>query len=399
MTPTTHGVRKAHEVAQTLLAPIARDADRDGRLPDHVIPALGDAGLIGMRLEREHEGGGASTLAQCLAAEAIGAVDGSVRGFLAVQSGLVLAPLAHFARDDVRDPWLGPLREGRAIGAFALTEPGAGSDVGAIATRIEDDGDHVRITGTKWWITNGGIADVILVFGSVDPSARTKGLACYAVPADAEGLTREAMPGHELGHRASDHAILQFDGVRVPKAHRLGGERDGFRVAMAGLAEGRLHVAAGAVGIQQGCMDACIDIARSRRQFGKRIGDLQQVGAELADMHVRVETSRLLVHHAARLRDQGQPAAAEVAAAKLHATEAALDTTRAAIQVHGARGYTDAYPIERHYRDAIALTIYEGTSHVQRVILARQLLGKDRGGPSTNDKTTDTQNANDKATT
>ena len=369
---------RAADFAREVLAPVAQAADRAGALPDHVIPALGEAGLIAAPLQRDAGGGGASTLASMCMAEEIGAVDGNVRGFLAVQTGLVCVPLWTFGTEAQHRAWLPGLLAGTAIGSFALTEPGAGSDVGAIATTARPDGADVVIDGEKVWITNGMDADVFLVFAQTDPALRTRGLACYLVPADADGLSRSPMPGNELGHRASTHARLRFAGLRVPASARLGAEREGFRVAMNGLAFGRLHVAAGAVGIQRACTAASVAHARTRRQFGQRIGDFQQVGATLASMATTLDASRLLVHHAARLRDMGQPAAeAAASAAKLYATEAAVRTATAAIQLHGARGYTDELPMERHLRDALALTIYEGTSNVQRVILARHLLGKD----------------------
>ena len=360
-------------------APHAREADRAGHFSKDVVLELGRRGLLGAALPVHAGGGGATNLADCLIAEEIGAVDGSVRGFLAVQIGLVASTLANHGLTEHQEPWLPGLLSGEVIGCYALTEEEAGSDVGAIGTRVRDDGGHVVIDGEKVWITNGGVADVALVFGSADPNRGTKGLECWVVPTDARGLTRERMPGKELGHRASDHARLTFDGVRIPKSQRLGPAFGGFRVAMDALEHGRLNVAAGAVGIQRACLEACAGFARKRRQFGRRIGDFQQVGATLAEMATTLECSRLLTYHAARLRDRDFANAGAVSAAKLCATEGALRAAKDAIQIHGSRGYTDLLALERHYRDAIGLTIYEGTSNVQRLILARRLLGKDDG--------------------
>lgn len=370
---------RARAFAAAHVAPVARTLDREARFARELVTALGSAGLIGATVPAADGGGGASHLAGCLIAEELGAVDGSIRGFLAVQRGLVIQPFLDHAPAPHRERWLAGLLAGTAIGACCLTEPEAGSDLGGMRTTIREDGDDVVIDGEKVWITNGNVADVLLVFGSVDPALRTRGLECYLVPADTPGLTREPMPGNDLGHRASDHAHVVFDGVRVPKGNRFGPEKGGYGVAMAGLGDGRLNVAAGAVGAHRACFELSRDFARTRRQFGKRIGDFQQVGAAVADMYVALTQSRLLVYHAARLADRGDDPAAAVSAAKLAATEAALDAARHAIQIHGSRGYSDELPLERHYRDLVALTIYEGTSHIQRVILARHLLGKDEG--------------------
>ena len=367
---------RARQFARETVAPVARGLDRARTFSRDLVRQLGAAGLIGAGLPKPH-GGGASHLARCLIAEELGAIDGSIRGFHAVQSGLVLAPLLRYGDDAQQARWLAPLIAGEAIGAFALTESEAGSDVGAIGTTVKIEGDDAVIDGEKIWITNGGVADVILVFAQAAPDKRTKGLACWLVPADTPGLTREPVDGEELGHRSSDHARLTFENVRVPLANRLGPEHGGFGVAMHGLASGRLNVAAGAVGALRACLEASIAHAQTRRQFGKRIGDFQQVGATLAEMSVDLRAARLLVHDAARQRSQGTSADEAVSAAKLFATEAALRGATQALQLHGNRGYTDALPIERHYRDLVALTIYEGTSNIQKVILARALLGRD----------------------
>jgi butyryl-CoA dehydrogenase len=367
----------AERFAREEAAPLAQGADRAGKMPAGLVHRMGDLGLLGVSLPAAHGGGGGTALAYALVSEEIGRVDGSLRGFLAVQGGLVAHVLARLATEDVRHRWLPGLVAGKTIGCFALTEPEAGSDAGAVRTHIREDGDDVVIDGEKHWITNGTIAQVALVFGSVDPAARTKGIEGYVVPTATHGFRATPMEGHPLGHRASDHARIVLDGVRVPKSHRLGEPRSGFRAAMSGLDLGRLSVAAGAVGIQAECLDLSVAHARSRRQFGQRIGDFQQVGAALASMRIALEASRLLVHHAARTIDRGASSTAETSAAKVHATEAAVDAARTALRLHGARGYDDLLPIERHYRDAVALTIYEGTSEIQRVILARDLLGKD----------------------
>ncbi len=372
---------KAERFAREEVAPRSREADRSGRFPADLVPRMGALGLLAAPIAREDGGGGASTLAYALISEEVGRVDGSVRGFLAVHGGLATQTVARFGTPEQRRRWLPDMIAGKAVGCFAVTERGAGSDVAAIATRAHEERDYVVLDGEKVWITNGTVARIALVFATVDPAAGSKGIECFFVPTDAPGFLAEPMPGHATGHRASDHARITLSGVRVPTSARLGVARGGFKVAMAGLDQGRLSVAAGAVGIQAACLDLSLERARTRRQFGKRIGDFQQVGAALAEMRVSLEASRLLVHHAARLVDRGEPATVEVSSAKLFATESALTAATAALKIHGASGYSDECPVERHWRDAIGLTIYEGTSEIQRWILARHLLGKE-GAPA-----------------
>ncbi len=369
--------KKAATFAHDVLAPRVRASDREGRFDREVVLRMGEAGLIGAALAPEAGGGGASNLSAALIAEEFGAVDSSARGFLAVQGGLVARTLAQFGTPAQKERWLPDLLSGRSMGAFALTEPEAGSDAASIRTRVKKDGADWLLEGEKIWITNGSVADVLLVFATAEPGTRSKGIQCWLVPGTARGIRREQMAGRELGHRSSDHAQLRFDNVRVHADQLVGPERGGFKAAMHGLLHGRLNVAAGAVGIHRACLETCVTYARTRRQFGQRIGDFQQVGSTLAEMHVSLEASRLLTHHAARVMDRGLDGTAAVSAAKLHATETALRVTAQAIQVHGSRAYTDALPLERFYRDIIALTIYEGTSNIQRVMLARHLLGKD----------------------
>lgn len=374
--------RTARDTALEHIAPVVREADRTATFSREIVRALGRAGLIAPSLPESAGGCGASTLADVLVAEEIGAVDGSARGFLAVQGGLVASALARAGSSAQRERWLPALLEGEQIGCYALTENGAGSDVSALETRVRIEGDEAILDGSKIWITNGGVADVALVFATADPTKRHRGLECWIVPTDVRGFSAAPMPGRELGHRASDHARVTLEGVRVPISHRLGAPGQGFAIAMRALEHGRLHVAAGAVGAHRACLDQCVDFARTRRQFGRRVGDFQQVSATIADLAVSLEASRLLVHQAARLRDRGMDDPASVAAAKLHATEQAVAAAATSLQLIGARAYTDELPVERHYRDLVALTIYEGTSNIQRLILARGLLGKEEAGES-----------------
>lgn len=352
---------RARATARDVLAPRARQADEDARFDADVVRELGRRGLLDERL---------SALATVLVAEELGRVDSSVRGFVTVQAGLVAHCLAEWGTPVQREAWLPRLRSGAAIGCYALTEPEAGSDARSIQTRASD-GDGWTLSGTKHWITNGTIADIAVVFAAADA-----GLTAFVVPTATPGIDRREMPGVDLGHRASSHAFLTLRDVRLPADAVLGGVGRGFEVAMSALGVGRLGVAAGAVGVLQACLDASVAYARHRRQFGRRIGDFQMVQAALADMAADLAAGRLLVREAACLRDAGRDNARHVATAKLFCTEAALRGADQAILLHGARGYSSEYPVERYWRDAKGMQIYEGTSHVQRIILARHLLGR-----------------------
>jgi len=359
------------------LAPAARRADEEGAFDGTRVPLLGEAGLLGGPIDPAHGGRGWTHVQWALALMELGAVDSSWRGFATVQTCLCGMLIERFGTDAQRSALLPGLTSGRAIFAYALTEPEAGTDVASLRTTATADGDGWQLHGTKHWITNGGVADHIVVFANADPDAGKNGMACFLVAGDAAGLKREPMEGQELGHRASDHATLKFDGVRVGPDDVVGGVGGGFDVAMGGLGEGRLGVAAGAVGIQQAALDACLDWTRTRRQFGRRIGDFQLVQSDLAEMHAALESTRLLTLKAAWQRDHGEDNHRAVSVAKWAACEAAVMAADKAVLLHGARGYTSAYPVERLLRDAKGLQIYEGTAHIQRIIIARDLLGKE----------------------
>jgi butyryl-CoA dehydrogenase len=373
---------RIRDFARAELAPRAREADERGIFGRDLVPKLGATGVLGAVLPKDAGGSGWSRVAWALAMEELGAVDTSWRGFATVQGALCGRVLAEAASDEQKRGHVPALARGEKIYAFAITEEGAGTDLGALRTTAETDGAGWRIRGEKIWTTNGGVADRILVFATHDPALRHKGISCFLVDGKAEGLRREKMPGRELGHRGSDHARLVFDGVRVSPADLVGAKGAGFGVAMSALETGRLGVAAGAVGVHRACLDACLDFARRRRQFGKRIGDFQLLQGVLAEMHARLEASRLLVLKAARLADLRRPHAREVSVAKYAAVENAVYAANEAVLFLGSRGYTNESPVERHLRDIKGMQIYEGTSHIQRVIIARDLLGEDQGDAS-----------------
>jgi alkylation response protein AidB-like acyl-CoA dehydrogenase len=366
----------ARDFAQAEVAPLARHMDEQGRMSRGLVERLAQLGFLGAPLPPSMGGQGWDAMALALIYEELGRADSSVRGFMTVHTSLVALAILQWGTEAQRAECLPRLASGEWIGCYCLTEPNAGSDAAGIETTARPDGDGFVLNGEKIWITNGGIADLAIVFTTRDPAARHKGLSAFVVSMNTPGLARSKMPGRELGHRASDHALVKFTDCRVPRDALLGGEADGFRVAMSALDHGRLGVAAGALGLAQACLDASVDFARSRRQFGQRIGDFEMIQATLADMAADVDAARLLVYRAAWLQSQGQPARRETSIAKLFATEAALRAASEAVLVHGGRGYSNEYPVERYYRDIKGLQIYEGTSHIQRLVIARDLVGK-----------------------
>jgi len=367
----------ARRLAAEVVEPIARAADADRRFPREAVAALAKEGLLGATLAKEHGGLGWDAVQMTLAYEELGRVDQSVRGFLTVHLSLVAQCLAATASPAQRKAWLPRLASGEVLGAYALTEKDAGSDAAALATRAERHGSGWRLHGEKVWITNGLSAGLILVFATVDPALRHKGVTAFLVRGDAKGLVRERMAGIELGHRASEHATLRFDGVEVGDGDVVGEVGGGFAVAMGGLDHGRLGVAAGAVGLLQACLDLVTDFARTRRQFGKRIGDFQMVQERVADLACDTDAARLLAHRAAWMAVRGEKRTKEVSMAKLFATEAACRWSAEAVLLHGSRGYSNERPVERHFRDAPGLRIYEGTSLIQRIVIAREILGRE----------------------
>ena len=368
---------RASAFAEQEVAPVAREADEKGEFPRHLVKRMGELGFLAGPIEPEYGGSGMDYVGYALLCEELGRVDSSVRGFLTVHTSLVSLCIRDWGTEEQKRHYLPRLATGEWIGCYALTEPNAGSDAASMETMAREEGDSYVLNGEKIWITNGTSAHVAIVFASRDRSARHKGICAFVVETDTPGFQRKPMAGKELGHRASEHAHITFKECRVPKSALLGAPGDGFKVAMSALDRGRLGVAAGAVGVAQACLDACVAFARERRQFGQRIADFQMIQATLADMATDVEAARLLVYRAAWVKDQGLPATKATSIAKLFATEAAMKAASEAVLMHGNRGYSNEYPVERYYRDIKGLQIYEGTSHIQRVIIARELVGRD----------------------
>ncbi len=379
LTPAQKRIQaQAREFAEQEVAPAARIADEKGEFPIHLVKRMGELGFLAGPIEPEYGGSAMDYVSHALLCEELGRADSSVRGFLTVHTSLVSLCIQDWGSEIQKSRYLPLLATGEWIGCYALTEPEAGSDVASMETTAREEGDHYVLNGEKIWITNGLSANVAIVFASKDRSARHRGICAFIVEPDTRGFHREPMPGKELGHRASEHAYIMFKECRVPKSALLGAPGEGFKVAMSALDRGRLGVAAGAVGVAQACLDACIAYATQRHQFGQRIADFEMIQATLADMAADVEAARLLVYRAAWVKDQGLPATKATSIAKLFATEAALRAASEAVLLHGNRGYSNEYPVERYYRDIKGLQIYEGTSHIQRIIIARELVGREK---------------------
>jgi hypothetical protein len=362
----------ARSFARERLAPGAAAWEAAGRLPPEILRELGELGFLGMTVDPAWGGAGADHVAYALALMEIAAGDGSVSTVMSVQNAPVCALLAAHGTDAQKERWLQPLAEGAVIGAFALTEPQAGSDAAGLTTRAVRRGDRFVLNGAKQFITSGSIAKVAIVFAVTDPTAGKRGISAFLVPTDAPGYVVGRVE-HKMGQKASDTCALRLEDLEVPEANLLGGEGQGLAMALSGLEQGRIGIAAQSVGMATAALDCALGYARERRQFGKPIVEHQAVAFRLAELATRLEAARQLVLHAAARRDAGQPCLKEACMAKLFASETAEAVCSGAIQTLGGYGYLCDYPLERIYRDVRVCQIYEGTSDVQKLIIARQL--------------------------
>src|SRR6266496_1099707 len=363
----------AREFAAREIAPQARDWDRAEEIDRSLVPKLAAAGYLGAGWEEEYAGSGLDTLSYALVVEELGKADSSVRGIVSVNVGLVGKTIARFGTEEQKREWLPKLASGEGLGCYALTEPGCGSDAAALVTRAQrDDGGWV-LTGSKTFITLGAWASVALVFARTGGEG-PKGITCFLVPTDAAGFEARPING-KLGLRAQDTSELSLDSVRVSDESRLGELGGGFRVAMSALDVGRISLAAGCVGIAQGCLDASVEYAHERRAFGKPIAAFQLVQELIAEIGVETEAARLLTWRAAALADAHEQHTIESSVAKLYASEAAVRAANNAVQVFGGYGYIDEYPVGKYLRDARVTTLYEGTSQIQKLIIGRALTG------------------------
>jgi alkylation response protein AidB-like acyl-CoA dehydrogenase len=367
----------ARELAATFtnreIVPHATAWDRAERVDRGVVKRLGELGFLGLTIPQRWGGSGGDHLTYCLVLEELGRGDSAVRGLVSVSLGLVAKTIAAHGTDDQRAQWLALLCGGDALGCFALTEPGTGSDAASLATRAVADGSDYVLTGTKTFITNGTWADVVLVFARTgEPGPR--GITAFLVPTDSPGLARNEIHG-KLGLRGQPTAELVFDAVRVPATAVVGEVGRGFKVAMSTLDKGRMSVAAGCVGIAQACLDAATKYATERLQFGKPIASHQLVQELLSAIAVDTAAARLLTWRVADLIERGSPFATEASMAKLFASEAAVRSANNALQVFGGYGYIDEYPVGKYLRDARVTTLYEGTSQIQHLLIGRALTG------------------------
>lgn len=362
----------ARAFARDQLAPHAAQWDIDGALPRSVVDQMGELGLLGMVVPESWGGSYTDYVAYALAIEEIAVGCASTATMMSVHSSVGCGPILRFGTRAQQDEWLPDMAAGRKIGAFCLTEPQAGSEAHNLKTRaVLQDGKWV-LNGTKQFTTNGGLAAMAIVFAVTDPDLGKRGLSAFLVPTDTPGFI-VGPPEKKMGIRASVTCPVTLDNCAIPEANLLGVRGEGLKIALANLADGRIGIAAQAVGIARAALEAATRYAAERIQFGKPIREHQSVANMLADMVTRVNAARLLVHHAARLRSSDQPCLSEASQAKLFASETAESVCSHAIQIHGGYGYLEDYPVARHYRDARITQIYEGTSEVQRMVIAREL--------------------------
>jgi hypothetical protein len=362
----------ARVFAQRELAPTAAERDRMGRFPRDAFTRMGELGMMGMTVPAEHGGAGTDYVSYVLAVIEIAAACGASSTAFQVHNSLVCLGLLNHGTAEQKERFLKPLARGAQLGAFCLTEPGAGSDAAAITTRARRAGNKYVLSGSKQFITSGQSADVALVFAVTDPGAGKHGISAFIVPTDTPGY-KVVRREHTMGQRSSDHCQVAFEDCEIVPEQMLGNEGDGLRIALGNLEGGRIGVAAQSFGMARSAYDAALAYAKERRTFGKPIIDHQAVGFRLADMATALQAAELMVLHAARLRDQGRPCLKEASMAKLFASEAAEEICSSAIQIHGGYGYLNDFPVERIYRDARVCKIYEGTSEIQRLVIGRQL--------------------------
>ncbi|WP_180191023.1 acyl-CoA dehydrogenase family protein [Acinetobacter sp. YH01006] len=362
----------AKSFAQEQIKPSAGEWDQKGIFPKQTLSQMGELGFLGMLIPEEWGGSGTGTLAYVLALEEVAAADGATSAIMSVHNSVGCVPILKFGTEQQKQQFLKPLAQGEMIGAFALTEPHTGSDAAAIKTRAVKDGDHYIINGAKQFITSGHNAGMIIVFAVTDPSAEKKGMSAFLIPRDTPGY--EVIRVEEkLGLHASDTCQIALTDVRIHESLRLGAEGEGLKIALANLEGGRIGIAAQAVGLARAALEEATVYAHDRVAFGKPIFEQQAISFRLASMATEIEAARQLVHFAARKKEAGESCLTEASMAKLFASEMAERVCSKALQIFGGYGYLKDFPIERIYRDARICQIYEGTSDIQRLVIARSL--------------------------
>ncbi|HDS1710287.1 MULTISPECIES: acyl-CoA dehydrogenase [Pseudomonas] len=358
--------------AQERLKPFAEQWDKDHRFPKEAIDEMAELGLFGMLVPEQWGGSDTGYVAYAMALEEIAAGDGACSTIMSVHNSVGCVPILRFGNEQQKEQFLTPLATGAMLGAFALTEPQAGSDASSLKTRARLEGDHYVLNGSKQFITSGQNAGVVIVFAVTDPEAGKRGISAFIVPTDSPGY-QVARVEDKLGQHASDTCQIVFDNVHVPVANRLGAEGEGYKIALANLEGGRIGIASQAVGMARAAFEVARDYANERQSFGKPLIEHQAVAFRLADMATKISVARQMVLHAAALRDAGRPALVEASMAKLFASEMAEKVCSDALQTLGGYGYLSDFPLERIYRDVRVCQIYEGTSDIQRMVIARNL--------------------------
>ncbi|WP_028241217.1 acyl-CoA dehydrogenase family protein [Stutzerimonas azotifigens] len=362
----------ARAFARERIAPHARAWEEAGWIDDALVAQMGELGLLGMVVPEEWGGSYVDYVAYALAVEEISAGDGAVGALMSIHNSVGCGPILKYGSQAQKDEWLAEMASGRAIGCFALTEPQAGSEAHNLRTRAERADGHWELNGAKQFCSNARRAKVAIVFAVTDPDQGKRGLSAFLVPTDTPGFTVERSE-HKMGLRASDTCAVTLADCRIPAANLLGERGKGLAIALSNLEGGRIGIAAQALGIARAAFEAALAYARERVQFGKPIAEHQSIANMLADMHTRLNAARLLMLHAARLRSAGLPCLSEASQAKLFASEMAEQVCSQAIQIHGGYGYLEDYPVEKYYRDARITQIYEGSSEIQRMLIAREL--------------------------
>jgi butyryl-CoA dehydrogenase len=364
----------AREFTDSEIVERSRENSRNHHFDLEMVSKIASQGYLGAIVPQQYGGAGLDYLSYGLIVEEIGRGDSSVRTVISVQTSLVCSAILKWGTEEQKQHYLPRLCAGEWLGCFGLTEPDTGSDAANQRTRAVKTDAGWLINGSKMWISMGNYARLALIFAQTDPALGYKGLACFLVDTDQAGFKPQPIE-HKMGLHASDTASIALEDVEVAQDGVLGEVGDGFKVAMSALDSGRYSVAAGCVGICQGCVEESVNYAKQRQQFGRPIASFQLIQAMIADMVLKTEASRMLVWRAGWLKDRGRPNTLETSVAKLHATEAAVECANAAIQVHGGAGYVDDHPVERYFRDVRVTTLYEGTSQIQKLIIGRAMTG------------------------